>query len=114
MEPIWYFSRQLTDQDQPEDILGFVVEHPALLGHMPPHLVKKGRLTGSDFVFLDEIFASPLLLAHLHRALNEKVYDTTIGQATIQAPRNRRREQPVERLLPHQPKACLDSEHSTG
>ena len=82
-EPIWYFSRQLTDQDQPEDILGFVVEHPALLGHMPPHLVKKGRLTGSDFGFLDEIFSSPLLLAHLHRALNEKVYDTTIGQATI-------------------------------
>jgi len=83
IEPIWYNSRQLTDQDQPEDILGFVVEHPALLGHMPPHLVKKGRLTGSDFFFADEIFASPLLLAHLHRALNEKVYDTTIGQATI-------------------------------
>src|SRR5208282_969055 len=58
-EPIWYFSRQLTDQDQPEDILGFVVEHPALLGNRPPHLVKKGRLTGSDFAFLDEIFASP-------------------------------------------------------
>lgn len=85
MEPIWYFSRQLTDQDQPEDILGFVVEHPALLGNRPPHLVKRGRLTGSDFAFLDEIFASPLLLAHLHRALNEKVYDTTIGQAQFRA-----------------------------
>jgi MoxR-like ATPase len=84
-EPIWYFSRQLTDQDQPEDILGFVIEHPALLGNRPPHLVKKGRLTGSDFAFLDEIFASPLLLAHLHRALNEKVYDTTIGQAQFRA-----------------------------
>jgi hypothetical protein len=80
-EPIWYYSKQVTDQDSPEDILGYTITHPALLGMRPPHMVKEGRLTGADFIFLDELFSSPILVAHLHRALNEKVTDTELGQA---------------------------------
>jgi len=80
-EPIWYYSKQVTDQDSPEDILGYTITHPALLGMRPPHMVKEGRLTGADFIFLDELFASPILVSHLHRALNEKVTDTDLGQA---------------------------------
>jgi len=80
-EPIWYYSKQITDQDSPEDILGYTITHPALLGMRPPHMVKEGRLTGADFIFLDELFSSPILVAHLHRALNEKVTDTELGQA---------------------------------
>lgn len=83
-EPIWYYSKQVTDQDAPEDILGYTVTHPALLSMRPPYMVKEGRLAGADYIFLDELFASPILVAHLHRALNEKVVDTELGQAEFQ------------------------------
>ena len=78
-KPIEVFSMQVNDQMDPEDILGYGIDHPALLGMKPPHALKKGKLAGADYVCLDEIFGAPRLLSKLHHALNEKVVDTTVG-----------------------------------
>ena len=78
-KPIEVFSMQVNDQMDPEDILGYGIDHPALLGMKPPHALKKGKLAGADYVCLDEIFCAPRLLSKLHHALNEKVVDTTVG-----------------------------------
>ncbi|OYT46583.1 hypothetical protein B6U84_00080 [Candidatus Bathyarchaeota archaeon ex4484_40] len=78
-KPIEVFSMQVNDQMDPEDILGYGIDHPALLGMKPPHALKRGKLAGADYVCLDEIFGAPRLLAKLHHALNEKVVDTTVG-----------------------------------
>ncbi len=78
-KPIEIFSMQVNDQMDPEDILGYGMDHPAVLGLKPPHAVKAGRLAGADYVVLDEIFNAPRLLSKLHHALNEKVVDTTVG-----------------------------------
>jgi len=78
-KPIRVFSMQVNDQMDPEDILGYGVDHPAVLGLKPPHAVKAGRLAGADLVCLDEIFGCPRLLSKLHHVLNEKVVDTTVG-----------------------------------
>jgi len=82
-KPIEVFAVQVNDQMDPEDILGYAIDHPALLGMKPPHAVKVGRLAGSDFICLDEIFGAPRLLSKIHHALNEKVVDTTIGPIEI-------------------------------
>jgi len=82
-KPIDVFSVQVNDQMDPEDILGYAIDHPALLGMKPPHAVKAGRLAGADFICLDEIFGAPRLLSKIHHALNEKVVDTTIGPIEI-------------------------------
>ncbi|HID18339.1 TPA: hypothetical protein EYP27_02230, partial [Candidatus Bathyarchaeota archaeon] len=78
-KPIEVFSMQVNDQMDPEDILGYGMDHPALLGMKPPHTLKGGKLAGADYVVLDEIFGAPRLLSKLHHALNEKVVDTTVG-----------------------------------
>ena len=82
-KPIDVFSVQVNDQMDPEDILGYAVDHPAVLGLKPPHVIKTGRFAGADLVILDEIFMSPRLLSKLHHALNEKVVDTTIGPVEV-------------------------------
>ncbi len=81
--PLRVFSMQVNDQMDPEDILGYGVDHPAVLGMKPPHAVKSGRLAGADYVVLDEIFNAPRLLSKLHHALNEKVVDTTVGPIEV-------------------------------
>jgi len=78
-KPIKVFSMQVNDQMDPEDILGYGVDHPAILGMKPPHAVKSGRVAGADYVILDEIFGATRLLSKLHHVLNEKVVDTTVG-----------------------------------
>jgi len=78
-KPIEVFSMQVNDQMDPEDILGYGMDHPALLGMKPPHTLKSGKLAGADYVVLDEIFGAPRLLSKLHHALNEKVVDTAVG-----------------------------------
>jgi MoxR-like ATPase len=78
-KPIKVFSMQVNDQMDPEDILGYGVDHPAILGSKPPHAVKSGRVAGADYVILDEIFGATRLLSKLHHVLNEKVVDTTVG-----------------------------------
>jgi MoxR-like ATPase len=78
-KPIKVFSMQVNDQMDPEDLLGYGVDHPALLGSKPPHAVKCGRISGADYVILDEIFGATRLLSKLHHVLNEKVVDTTVG-----------------------------------
>ena len=77
--PIEVFSMQVNDQMDPEDVLGYGIDHPALLGMKPPHAIKSGKLAGADYVVLDEIFGALRLLSKLHHALNEKVVDTTVG-----------------------------------
>ena len=77
--PIEVFSMQVNDQMDPEDVLGYGIDHPALLEMKPPHAIKSGKLAGADYVVLDEIFGAPRLLSKLHHALNEKVVDTTVG-----------------------------------
>ena len=81
--PIDVFSVQVNDQMDPEDILGYAIDHPALLGMKPPHAVKAGRLANADYVCLDEIFGAPRLLSKIHHALNEKIVDTTIGSIEV-------------------------------
>jgi len=83
MVPISVFSRQISDQIDPEDILGYGVQHRAILGDKPPHVVKEGKLAGADLVILDEAFTSPRLLNKLHTAMNEKVVETTVGPVKI-------------------------------
>ena len=73
------FSMQVNDQMDPEEILGYGIDHPAILGQKPPHAVKAGKLAGADYVVLDEIFAASRLISKLHHALNEKIVDTTVG-----------------------------------
>lgn len=82
-KPISVFSMQVNDQMDPEDILGYGVDHPAVLGMKPPHAVKAGRFAGADFICLDEIFGCPRLLSKLHHALNEKIVDTTVGPVEV-------------------------------
>jgi len=82
-KPISVFSMQVNDQMDPEDILGYGVDHPAVLGMKPPHAVKAGRFAGADFICLDEIFGCPRLLSKLHHALNEKLVDTTVGPVEV-------------------------------
>jgi MoxR-like ATPase len=82
-KPIEVFSMQVNDQMDPEDVLGYGIDHPAVLGLKPPHAVKAGRLAGADYVVLDEIFMAPRLLAKLHHALNEKVTDTVVGPVEV-------------------------------
>jgi MoxR-like ATPase len=82
-KPIEVFSMQVNDQMDPEDVLGYGIDHPAVLGLKPPHAVKTGRLAGADYVVLDEIFMAPRLLAKLHHALNEKVVDTVAGSVEV-------------------------------
>ncbi|MBS7646683.1 MAG: hypothetical protein QW566_00160 [Candidatus Jordarchaeales archaeon] len=81
--PISVFSIQVNDQMDPEDVLGYGIDHPAILGMKPPHAVKSGRLAGADLVCLDELFNAPRLLSKLHHALNEKVVDTTVGPVEV-------------------------------
>lgn len=81
--PISVFSAQINDQMDPEDILGYAVHHKALLGNKPPHVIKTGKLSGADYVVLDEAFAAPRLMSKLHTAVNEKVVDTAIGPVPI-------------------------------
>jgi len=81
--PLEIFSIQVNDQMDPEDVLGYAIDHPALLGMRPPHAVKRGRLAGADYIVLDEIFNAPRLLSKIHHALNEKVVDTTIGPIEV-------------------------------
>lgn len=81
--PISTFKCQINDQLEPEDILGYGVQHRAVLGNKPPHVVKKGKLAGADYVVLDEAFAAPRLLSKLHTAVNEKFVDTTVGPVRI-------------------------------
>ncbi|MGD6805826.1 MAG: hypothetical protein ACQCN4_02580 [Candidatus Bathyarchaeia archaeon] len=78
-KPIKVFTMQVNDQMDPEDLLGYGVDHPTLLGLKPPHAVKSGRVAGADYVVLDEIFGATRLLSKLHHVLNEKVIDTTVG-----------------------------------
>ena len=78
-KPIKVFSMQVNDQMDPEDILGYGVDHPAILGSKPPHAIKSGRVAGADYVILDEIFGATRLLSKIHHVLNEKVVDTTVG-----------------------------------
>jgi len=78
-KPLEVFSMQVTDQMDPEDVLGYGLDHPAILGKKPPHVIKKGKIAGADYVVLDEIFAAPRFLSKLHHALNEKKIDTTVG-----------------------------------
>lgn len=78
-KPIKVFSMQVNDQMDPEDILGYGVDHPAILGSKPPHAVKSGRVAGADYVCLDECFGAIRLLSKIHHVLNEKVVDTTVG-----------------------------------
>ena len=73
------FARQVTDKIDPEDVLGYGIDHPVVLGIKPPHAIKLGKIAGADYVILDEIFAAPLLLSKLHHALNEKIVDTNVG-----------------------------------
>jgi len=82
-KPISVFSMQVNDQMDPEDILGYGIDHPAVLGLKPPHAVKAGRFAGADLICLDEIFGCPRLLSKLHHALNEKVVDTTVGPIEV-------------------------------
>lgn len=82
-KPISVFSIQVNDQMDPEDVLGYGVDHPAILGMKPPHAVKAGRLAGADLVCLDELFNAPRLLSKMHHALNEKVVDTTVGPIEV-------------------------------
>ena len=83
MVPITVFSRQVNDQIDPEDLLGYGVQHRAVLGEKPPHVVKAGKLAGADLVILDEAFTSPRLLNKLHTVMNEKVVETTVGPVRI-------------------------------
>jgi len=78
-KPIKVFSMQVNDQMDPEDILGYGIDHPAILGLKPPHAIKSRRVAGADYVCLDEIFGATRLLSKLHHVLNEKVVDTTVG-----------------------------------
>jgi len=82
-KPMEVFSMQVNDQMDPEDVLGYGIDHPAVLGLKPPHAVKAGRLAGADYVVLDEVFMAPRLLAKLHHALNEKVVDTVVGSVEV-------------------------------
>ncbi|MEM2969302.1 MAG: hypothetical protein QXR63_00020 [Candidatus Bathyarchaeia archaeon] len=78
--PVRVFNMQVNDQMDPEDIMGYSIDHPAILGQKPPHAVKSGKISGADIVVIDECFNAPRLLSKLHHALNEKVVDTNIGQ----------------------------------
>ena len=61
------FFRQPTDQDQPEDILGFVIEHPALLGtDLLTSSRKADLLVRTSPSLTRSSGVLPLLLAHLH------------------------------------------------
>jgi MoxR-like ATPase len=82
-KPIEVFSMQVNDQMDPEDILGYGVDHPAVLGLKPPHAIKRNRFAGADFICLDEIFGCPRLISKLHHALNEKIVDTTVGPVEV-------------------------------
>jgi MoxR-like ATPase len=82
-KPIEVFSMQVNDQMDPEDILGYGVDHPAVLGLKPPHAIKRNRFAGADFICLDEIFGCPRLISKFHHALNEKVIDTTVGPIEV-------------------------------
>ena len=83
MVPITVFSRQINDQMDPEDLLGYGIQHRAVLGEKPPHVVKAGKLAGADLITLDEIFTSPRLMNKLHTVVNEKVVETTVGPVRI-------------------------------
>lgn len=78
--PITVYIKTLTNLDEPQDILGTVIDHPIMLGRKPPHVEKKGRMLGADLAILDEAFKGPMLLAQIHRILNEGYYDTAIGR----------------------------------
>jgi MoxR-like ATPase len=78
-KPLKVFSMQVNDQMDPEDLLGYGVDHPALLGQKPSHAIKTRRVAGADYVVFDEIFGAIRLLSKLHHVLNEKVIDTTVG-----------------------------------
>lgn len=78
-KPLSIFSQQVNNKTDPEEVLGYGIDHPAVLGMKPPHAIKAGKIAGADYVVLDEIFGAPMLLSKLHHALNEKVVDTTVG-----------------------------------
>jgi len=81
--PLRVFAKQVNDQMDPEDLLGYAVHHPAVLGNKPPHVVKTGRLAGADYIILDEIFKAPRFLSKLHTVMNEKIVETAIGPVNI-------------------------------
>jgi MoxR-like ATPase/RNA binding exosome subunit len=77
--PLQVFSKQLYPEIEAEDLLGYAIDHPAVLGLKPPHAVKDGRISCADVIFVDEFFKGPKVTAALHRAMNEREVETTVG-----------------------------------
>ncbi|MEM3426347.1 MAG: hypothetical protein QXJ62_03890 [Nitrososphaeria archaeon] len=77
--PLTVFTKQLYPEIEAEDLLGYAIDHPALLGKKPPHAIKESRLSGADVIFIDEFFKGPKVTSALHMAMNEKIVETSVG-----------------------------------
>jgi len=82
-EPIRFVFAQVKDKTRVEDVFGWTNEEIAYLHDLPPHLVKKGKACDAQILLIDEAFANPIFLSALHKAMNEGLYSTSLGDAIL-------------------------------
>jgi hypothetical protein len=81
--PLEVFTELVSTNVDPEEVFGYPIEHPTILGMKPPHFYKKRKATNADIVFLDEFYKNAFVGAQAHSLMNEKCYDSSLGRVDV-------------------------------
>jgi hypothetical protein len=81
--PLEVFTELVSTNVDPEEVFGYPIEHPTILGLKPPHFYKKRKATNADIVFLDEFYKNAFVGAQAHSLMNEKCYDSSLGRVDV-------------------------------